>query len=145
MSEKPLSLLRALIMTLSLVGCSIPAPTVREFNAESSLSQDSVCMGEIKTARFKERGEAAISGVLECDTAEAKIVLFNSFQVRVRTITVGKTGAVRDEITYLSPSKEDAETVVTALQRALLGGALGDGEPHFEILHVTKRIPPATP
>lgn len=78
-----------------------------------------------------------LSGVLECGPDGATVVLFTSLHVRVRTITVSRTGVVRDEVSYLSPFDEATERFISDISDAL--DALGT-KPYQETPRVTVRV-----
>lgn len=119
-------------------GCYIPAPTIREYIASPTLSAPKLCREQTSTAHFALKDHARLLGILECRDERAVVVILNEFNVRVRTITVTKSAAIRDENSYLSPMSESADTVLTALQNSLRRNETGGPDASIEILQLTR-------
>ena len=102
-------------------GClySLPPTAVRHEHLSSPCSYDKVCPPDLHRAEITTLGPSPITGLLECNPARATIVLFNSMQIRVRTITISQEGELHDEISPLSPNKTPAERLLSDIERAL--------------------------
>lgn len=111
----------ALFPILSLSGCfsSLPSPTLRETTLPPSTSYEQICSNGLTRAVFTFHDGSKLSGIVQCTDTVATIVLFNSFNLRVRTTTLSRDGHVRDEISYLSPYDDAAEALITELCTAL--------------------------
>jgi hypothetical protein len=131
-----LALLSSFITVTS--GCHIPAPTIREYIASPTLSAPELCREKTSTAHFALKDHARLLGILECSDEKAVVVILNEFNVRVRTITVTKSAAIRDEHSYLSPMSETADTVLAALQNSLRRNKTRGPDASIEILQLTR-------
>lgn len=120
--------------------CHIPPPTVREFAASPTLRLEALCKAQLATVQFIVHSPSLLQGVLECNEHRAVLVLTNEFHVRVRTITISDSGAIRDENSYLSPSARSAETVLSALRHALYADAPDAGDDPIQV--VTRQLRP---
>lgn len=75
-----------------------------------------------------------MSGALDCTGRDVTVVLFNGFNVRVRTITLAPSHMVRDENTYLSPSSEPADALLARVAHALHSRNQGEAK---DSVHIT--------
>lgn len=111
----------ALLALAAGLGCfrSLPPPTIRQVPLAASESYEKICADGLKRAELASHDDSKVNGFLECKPHEAAIVLFNSFKLRVRTITISRDGEVRDEISYLSPNRDSVEDLLDEISSAI--------------------------
>ena len=102
------------------VGCriSLPPPTIHESLAPSNISWAQLCGDRIRRVQFSINDSEPLIGIIECEASKVTTVLVTNFNVRVRTITMSPSGAIRDENSYLAPSTAPPEHVLSEVIRA---------------------------
>jgi hypothetical protein len=109
----------------ALAGCALtlPPPTVTSSGPLPGLTAHTVCPESSGLRHFTLDTEQPLTAVLECSPLAATFVVFNQYQVRVRTIRLMADGHIRDEVSYLCPDSTPAPEMLHAVQRLLASPA----------------------
>jgi len=112
----------------ALAGCmpTLPPPTETISEPMPGLTVRTVCPKPSGVRHFSLGGEPPLTAVLECSPDTATFVVFNQYQVRVRTIRLMADGRMHDEVSYLCPDSAPAGETLQAVLRSLTSpGAAG--------------------
>lgn len=109
----------------ALAGCmpTLPPPTETISEPVPGLTVRTVCPKPSGVRHFSLSAEHPLTAVLECSPETATFVVFNQYQVRVRTIRLMADGRMHDEVSYLCPDPTPAEETLQAVQRSLASTA----------------------
>lgn len=105
----------------ALASCmpSLPPPTETIYGPIPGLNARTVCPKPSGVRHFSLGAEQPLTAVLECSPDAATFVVFNQYQVRVRTIRLMADGRMHDEVSYLCPDPAPADETLQAVQRSL--------------------------
>jgi hypothetical protein len=125
MSMSPRPLLSLVFVCVALVGCirSLPPPKTRYSSVSPTQSYERVCGHGDKRITLRSQAEPPVSVIVECSPERAVIVCLNSFNVRVRTITISRAGETRDEVSFLASNTESAERLFAEIGAVLTNSA----------------------
>jgi hypothetical protein len=129
---------RVLLASAVFTGCirSLPPPKIRHSVISPARSYDQVCAHGDTRVTLRSHSEPPMSVIVECSSDRAAIVCLNSFHVRVRTITISRTGETRDELSFLASHTDSVETLLSEIGAVL---AEPTREDSAFIIHVRER------
>lgn len=105
----------------ALASCvtTLPPPTVTSSGPIAGLTASTICPEPSGLHHFSLDAEQPLTAVLECSPNTATLVVFNQYQVRVRTLRLLADGRISDEVSYLCPDLTPADETLRAVKESL--------------------------